>query len=205
MLSEGEVDVGGAAVRYSQEGQGPALIHLQASRHRTPAHGLLAHGFRVIVLELPAAGRGPDAIATVARAIAKLGVDDFDLMATAGASAAALGLALHEPAHVRALVLESPTLLRADGADGHAGDLEGRLGEVAAPTLVLFGTRDRSDAQDTGRRYARRMPNAHLVFVYDTGDAIGVDRPEAFAEVVADFLERHEAFVVNRAPTVIHP
>jgi hypothetical protein len=43
------------------------------------------------------------------------------------------------------------------------------------------------------------------VFVYDAGPAIGADRPEAFAEVVADFLERREAFVISRGPTAIHP
>jgi hypothetical protein len=44
-----------------------------------------------------------------------------------------------------------------------------------------------------------------LVFVYDAGHAISMERPEAFAEVTLDFLERHEAFVVNRAETIIRP
>ena len=35
--------------------------------------------------------------------------------------------------------------------------------------------------------------------------ACAADRPEAFAEVVADFLERRDAFVISRAETVIHP
>jgi hypothetical protein len=43
------------------------------------------------------------------------------------------------------------------------------------------------------------------VFVYDAGHSIGAERPQAFAEVVGDFVERHEAFVVSRAETVIHP
>ena len=37
------------------------------------------------------------------------------------------------------------------------------------------------------------------------GGAIAAERPEAFAEVVSDFLERHEAFVISRARSVIHP
>jgi pimeloyl-ACP methyl ester carboxylesterase len=45
----------------------------------------------------------------------------------------------------------------------------------------------------------------HLVFVYDAGHAISTERPEAFADVTADFLERREAFVINRTGTVIHP
>jgi hypothetical protein len=40
---------------------------------------------------------------------------------------------------------------------------------------------------------------------YDAGHAISTERPEAFVEVVADFLERHEAFVISRTETVVHP
>jgi pimeloyl-ACP methyl ester carboxylesterase len=58
---------------------------------------------------------------------------------------------------------------------------------------------------EMGHRYKKLMPNCHLVFVYDAAHAISIDRPEAFTEVVADFLERHEAFVISRTPTVILP
>jgi pimeloyl-ACP methyl ester carboxylesterase len=56
-----------------------------------------------------------------------------------------------------------------------------------------------------GRVYKERIPSCHLVFVYAAGHAISADRPEAFAEVVVDFLERREAFVISRGQTVIHP
>ena len=205
MFSEGHVDVGGVAIRYSHGGEGPPLIHLQDIRHLTPAHDLLCRRFRVIVLELPGSGRGPEAAATIEQATRTLGFDDFDLMATSEASATALRLALREPERVRALVLESPPVLRGHGAEPREADLEPRLAEVATPTLVLFGTRDREGAQETGRIYTKRMSNAHLVFVYDAAHAISTDRPEAFAEVVVDFLERHEAFIISRTDTVIHP
>jgi pimeloyl-ACP methyl ester carboxylesterase len=84
-------------------------------------------------------------------------------------------------------------------------DLEAEMRRLAIPTLVLFGTLDRVIPPEMGRFYKELMPNCHLVFVYDAGHAISTERPEAFAEVTADFLERHEAFVVNRAKTVIHP
>lgn len=84
-------------------------------------------------------------------------------------------------------------------------DLEARLSEVAIPTLVLFGTLDRVIPPEMGHFYKELMPNAHLVFVYDAGHAISTDRPEAFVEVVADFVERREAFVISRNETVIHP
>ena len=84
-------------------------------------------------------------------------------------------------------------------------DLETRLADLAVPALVLFGTEDRVIPPEFGRLYKELMPNAHLVFVYDAGHAIGAERPEAFTEVVTDFIERREAFVVSRTPTVIHP
>ena len=55
------------------------------------------------------------------------------------------------------------------------------------------------------RHYKELLPNGHLVLVYDSGHAIGAERPEACAEVVTDFLERHEAFLISRAETVLHP
>jgi pimeloyl-ACP methyl ester carboxylesterase len=84
-------------------------------------------------------------------------------------------------------------------------DLETPLRSLAVPTLVLFGTLDQVIPPEMGRFYKELMPNCHLVFVYDSGHAISTDRPEAFAEVTSDFLERHEAFVVSRAETMIHP
>jgi pimeloyl-ACP methyl ester carboxylesterase len=103
---------------------------------------------------------------------------------------------------VRALVLEAPTAIRPDKRDA---DLERRLSDLATPTLVLFGTGDDVVAPAMGRVYKASMSNCHLVFVYAAGHAISADRPEAFTEVVVDFLERHEAFVISRARTVIHP
>jgi pimeloyl-ACP methyl ester carboxylesterase len=84
-------------------------------------------------------------------------------------------------------------------------DLETRLRDLAAPTLVVFGTYDRLIAPEMGHFYKELIPNCHLVFVYDAGHAIGAERPEAFVEVVADFLERHEAFIISRTETVINP
>ena len=84
-------------------------------------------------------------------------------------------------------------------------DLEARLRDLATPTLVLFGTLERVIPPDMGRHYKTLLPNCQLVFVYDAGHEISTDRPEAFADVTADFLERHEAFVINRKDTVINP
>jgi pimeloyl-ACP methyl ester carboxylesterase len=93
---------------------------------------------------------------------------------------------------------------RLRGPDRDAA-LEARMRDLATPTLVLFGTLDRVIPPEMGRHYKELLPNGHLVLVYDAGHAISSERPEAFAEVTADFLQRHEAFVINRTDTVIHP
>jgi pimeloyl-ACP methyl ester carboxylesterase len=85
------------------------------------------------------------------------------------------------------------------------GDLEARMGTIDTPTLVLWGTLDRMIPSEMARHYRELMRNCHLVLVYDAGHAIDAERPEAFADVVADFLERHEAFLISRTDTLIHP
>jgi hypothetical protein len=49
------------------------------------------------------------------------------------------------------------------------------------------------------------MPRCHFILTYDAGHYIALDRPEAFAEVVADYVQRLEAFVVQQESSVIHP
>lgn len=93
---------------------------------------------------------------------------------------------------------------RLRGPDRDAA-LEVRMRGLETPTLVLFGTLDHVIPPEMGRCYKELIPNCHLVFVYDAGHAISTERPEAFAEVTGDFLERHEAFVISRTETVIYP
>jgi pimeloyl-ACP methyl ester carboxylesterase len=84
-------------------------------------------------------------------------------------------------------------------------ELEARLPGHATPTLVLFGTLDKVVPSENGRHYKALLPNCNLVLVYDSGHGIGTDRPEAFCEVVTDFLERHEAFIISQSETLINP
>jgi pimeloyl-ACP methyl ester carboxylesterase len=84
-------------------------------------------------------------------------------------------------------------------------ELEAHFPKIATPALVLFGTLDRVTPPELGRHYKAALPNCNLVLVYDAAHAIGTDRPEAFCEVVADFLERHEAFIISRSETLINP
>jgi pimeloyl-ACP methyl ester carboxylesterase len=186
----GHVDVDGAAIRYLETGDGAPLVHLvePGALRPGPAHALLAARFRVLVLETPLSS------AHLVGAMERLELEAVALLATGRAARAAAELALSAPACVRTLALESPA-----APDDTA--LETRLAEVTAPALVLLGARVGGD----GRRWADRIPNGYVVYVYDAGHAIATERPEAFAEVVTDFFERREAFVISRATTVIHP
>jgi pimeloyl-ACP methyl ester carboxylesterase len=84
-------------------------------------------------------------------------------------------------------------------------NLESRLSDLNVPVLVLFGTKDRMIPPEMGRIYREQLPNCHYILVYDAGHAIDADRPEAFASVVRDFLQRHESFVVNQTSALINP
>jgi pimeloyl-ACP methyl ester carboxylesterase len=83
--------------------------------------------------------------------------------------------------------------------------LERHMVDLDLPVLVVFGTEDRMIPSDMGRLYCEKLPNCHLILVYDAGHAVDADRPEAFVSVVGDFLQRHDAFLVNRQSGLIHP
>jgi pimeloyl-ACP methyl ester carboxylesterase len=83
--------------------------------------------------------------------------------------------------------------------------LEERLPGLSVPTLAVFGTEDRLAPPEMARFYRQHYGNAHLMLIYDAAHLIDLDRPEAVAEVVGDFLARKERFLVNEQSGVIHP
>ena len=85
-------------------------------------------------------------------------------------------------------------------------ELEAALRRLQTPTLVLFGTLDRVIPPEMGRHYKELMPgNCNLALVYDAGHAIAAERPEAFTEIVGDFLDRGAAFLISQTETALHP
>jgi pimeloyl-ACP methyl ester carboxylesterase len=83
--------------------------------------------------------------------------------------------------------------------------LEERLPGLSVPTLVVFGTEDRLTPPEMARFYRQHYGNAHLMLIYDAAHLVDLDRPEAVAEVVGDFLARKERFLVSERSGVIHP
>jgi pimeloyl-ACP methyl ester carboxylesterase len=80
-----------------------------------------------------------------------------------------------------------------------------RISELALPTLVIFGTDDGLIPAEMGRIYRENMPNCSYVLLYDAGHELGSDRPEAAAELIGDFLERRETFVIGRDIAPVAP
>ncbi len=259
-FSEGFVEADGFRIRFMAAGKGTPLVHLHGAggMRLTPAHDLLSHSYRVIVFELPGFGQSPanlrtrtmvELAATMATAVAALGIEQFHLLGTSFGGKVALWLAAQQAERVQTLILEAPAAIRPAASKPPTGTpeeiarriyahperlgplpavdpavqaksralverlrgpdrdaaLETAMRGLATPTLVLFGTLDRVIPSDMGRCYKALLPNCHLVLVYDAGHAISTDRPEAFAEVTTDYIERHEAFVISRRETLIHP
>ena len=74
-------------------------------------------------------------------------------------------------------------------------ELEDAMRRLDVPTLVLFGTEDRLTPPGLGRYYRELLPRGHVVIVDNTAQAIYAERPETFAAIVGDFLERRDGFV----------
>lgn len=89
-----------------------------------------------------------------------------------------------------------------DAADGDAAVL---LPSLGCATLAVFGQEDRLVSREAGGVWKERAPNCNICYVYDAGHAVAVDRPDALVNVVMDFLERRETFIVENHSSLINP
>jgi pimeloyl-ACP methyl ester carboxylesterase len=92
--------------------------------------------------------------------------------------------------------------LMGDGVDNGFSD---RLADVPTRTLILFGRDDGIINPINGRVLRRSLRNSSLQYVYDAAHDIQSDRPEAFADVVGDFLERGMKFLINDQDGLVNP
>ncbi|MGY4711523.1 alpha/beta fold hydrolase [Mycolicibacterium sp. CBM1] len=90
-------------------------------------------------------------------------------------------------------------------AETEDADLTRRLPDCAVRTLVIFGDRDGIIPPENGRTYRRLMPNCSLILVHRAAHDIQSDRPEAFSELVGEFLQRGWHFLLPDASTLINP
>jgi pimeloyl-ACP methyl ester carboxylesterase len=103
------------------------------------------------------------------------------------------------------IVAKEEELIRRLGGGAHDAEAESRLSEIPCSTLVVFGSQDRLVAGEAARIYRRDIPNSNVTIVYDAGHLIVAERPEALINIVVDYVERRETFVVSRQSRVINP
>jgi pimeloyl-ACP methyl ester carboxylesterase len=63
-----------------------------------------------------------------------------------------------------------------------------RLGEITAPTLILYGDQDIADVQAAGPKLAQAIPGARLVVMPNASHLPQMEHPERFNEIVLGFL-----------------
>jgi pimeloyl-ACP methyl ester carboxylesterase len=203
-FAEAFVEAGGCRIRYVQAGNGHPIIYLHepGGLQLSPSHELLAQIFRVIALELPENRRSAsieDLARNVNAAVTALGIERYSVMGTSFGSTVALWMAILRPELVEAIVVSAPAAPPIDES------FEKRAAELPQPVLVLLGTDDKVTPPEVARLYRGLLQSCHIVFVYGAGQAIDVDRPEAFASLVGDFLTRKEQFVVRETSALVHP
>lgn len=69
-------------------------------------------------------------------------------------------------------------------------DVLARLGQVAAPTLVLHGRKDRGYPPAVGERLARAIPGARLEWIEEAGHTCVLERPDEVNRLLVPFVER---------------
>ncbi len=63
-----------------------------------------------------------------------------------------------------------------------------RLGEIACPTLIVWGAEDKLVPARDADEFARLIPNSRKVVWPETGHVAMLERPEAFNALVQAFL-----------------
>lgn len=67
-------------------------------------------------------------------------------------------------------------------------DSHDKLGEIAAPSLVVVGTGDRLTTPEIAEEIAGLIPGARLIKIPEAGHLVNIERPEEFNRTVIDFI-----------------
>jgi pimeloyl-ACP methyl ester carboxylesterase len=64
-----------------------------------------------------------------------------------------------------------------------------RLPMIKAPTLVLWGSNDQTNALELGQKTAELVPNSKLVVLDGIGHMVPNEAPDQFTRALLDFLD----------------
>jgi pimeloyl-ACP methyl ester carboxylesterase len=153
--------------------------------------GLSTYNHPGVTRALPAMRRMERAIAAYSGRIAS----SSDVLARRpGLRNASFGLVVSHPTRLpAALVAEQ---IRGAGKPGFIQalranldyDFSHRLGEIACPTLIVWGDHDRVITVRDADRYAELIPNSRKVVYTDTGHMAMLERPAAFNALLEEFV-----------------
>jgi 3-oxoadipate enol-lactonase len=152
---------------------------------------------RSLILGCTAAG-GPTAVRAEPEAIQML--MRREKMGREQAAEAAVPF-VYDPATPRERIDEDLAIRRPwfPSAEGYAAQLQGilgweaysRLGQIAAPTLVIHGESDRLVSPGNARLIAERIPGAKLVMIPHASHLFLTDQTEISHRAIMDFLAIH--------------
>ena len=80
------------------------------------------------------------------------------------------------------------TILRMDGGGGFAPDIEERLGDIRARTMIIWGRDDRIIPAAYAEIFHGKIPGSKLVVMEGAGHLPFAEKPEEFGEIVMGFL-----------------
>lgn len=116
----------------------------------------------------------------------------FDLACLPGPLGALRGLAAARPGFLPLLIqdaaLAGPQTIARAAYELFTADIRERLGEIRAPTLVVWGEHDLLVPLRLGQIIAARISDARLAIFPNTGHNPMFDRPEAFNRLALEFL-----------------
>jgi hypothetical protein len=152
----------------------------------------------VIVIPPDAAGSEDTGLGlSLSHALIPVGPNSYSLIGIGRGVIPAITLATAASDQVNRLVLLSPP--HSLEATPQAAD----LAQIKAPALVVVGTRENSGTVKAARLCRERIPSCHLMFLYGAGPVNGTDRAPAYVELVTDFLDKGEQFVIVRDSQLI--
>jgi pimeloyl-ACP methyl ester carboxylesterase len=182
----------------------------------TPIAGVLAHRREALLFDYPGLGDAPplegiDSLTDLARWVASELPERCDVVSLSMGSALSLQLALEYPDRIRRLVLVAPcgglnasrfaaldwretfVEARPDAPRWFVDDqvdFSERLGEIWAPTLLVFGADDPIAPPSIGQYLLERLPSAKLEVVSDAGHDVEQEYPAFLASIIEAHLRR---------------
>ncbi len=157
---------------------------------------------RWVVLEPEPVGSGIGAGHQLPAAVPDLAAESYGVIGISSGAGLAVRHALRASERVAVLILISPSLIRPNAA-GEDAQLPSQIAQIRCPTLAVFGQEDPLAA--SASVYRERIPNCNIAFVYDSGHDIPAERPQALLNLVADYLQRRETFIVQNRSGLISP